>query len=143
MVYGIYNFLKVNHYKIFFIIFIKNKIIFAYKTKLSKENLLQQDIEKQGLLNLPGDFENKKILLESLSNTIKDGAKTFLYQEYIYLTIFIFAFSAIIFFFAEHKKGTFYTTGTFIIGAYTSIICGYIGMMIATSANSKTAYFAQ
>lgn len=88
-------------------------------------------------------FEEKKGQLEELSLIIKDGAKTFLFQEYKYLTGFIILFGALIFFFAEHRKGTFYTTGTFIVGAYTSIICGYIGMMIATSANSKTAYFAQ
>jgi Na+/H+-translocating membrane pyrophosphatase len=94
-------------------------------------------------MNISAEFEDKKTQLEELSQTIKNGAKTFLYQEYIYLTVFILLFGAVIFFFAEHKKGTFYTTGAFIIGAYTSIICGYIGMMIATSANSKTAYFAQ
>ncbi len=100
-------------------------------------------MEKEGLMNISAEFENKKTELEALSQIIKDGAKTFLYQEYIYLTVFIILFGALIFFFAEHKKGTFYTTGSFIIGAYTSIICGYIGMMVATSANSKTAYFAQ
>ena len=81
--------------------------------------------------------------MEALSKTIKEGANAFLFQEYIYLTVFIILFAVVIYFFAEHKKGTFYTTTSFVIGAYTSIICGYIGMMIATSANSKTAYFAQ
>jgi len=94
-------------------------------------------------LNITNEFEDKKSELEGLSQTIKEGAKTFLFQEYIYLTVFIVLFGIVIFCFAEHKKGTFYTTSSFIIGAYTSIICGYIGMMVATSANSKTAYFAQ
>ncbi len=114
----------------------------AYERKISRETI-DPDVEKEGLMNISAEFENKKTELESLSETIKEGAKTFLYQEYIYLTVFIILFGTIIYFFAEHKKGTFYTTSSFIIGAYTSIICGYIGMMIATSANSKTAYFAQ
>jgi len=114
----------------------------AYDKKISRETV-DPDVEKEGLMNISAEFENKKTELEALSQTIKDGAKTFLYQEYISLSVFILVFGTIIYFFAEHKKGTFYTTGSFVIGAYTSIICGYIGMMIATSSNSKTAYFAQ
>ena len=69
---------------------------------------------------------------------------SFLFEEYIYLTVFIILFGAVVYFFGEIKNdGSFYTTGAFVVGAYTSIICGYIGMMIATSANAKTAYFAQ
>jgi Na+/H+-translocating membrane pyrophosphatase len=94
--------------------------------------------------------ENKKIKqeeLEKLSTVIKDGAISFLFEEYIYLTIFIILFGAVVFFFGEvqFKDGrtSFYTTVAFIIGAYTSILCGYIGMMVATGTNAKTAYFAQ
>ena len=89
------------------------------------------------------DFEQKKKQLEDLSKTIKEGAISFLMEEYIYLTVFIILFGAVVRFYGEATKGTWYTTIAFIIGAYTSIICGYIGMMIATSSNSKTAYFAQ
>lgn len=79
-----------------------------------------------------------------MSRIIKEGAKSFLFEEYIYLTVFVILFGAVVYFFGEIKKdGSFYTTMSFIIGAYTSILCGYIGMMIATSANAKTAYFAQ
>lgn len=94
-------------------------------------------------IGMENPFPSEKAELNKLSKEIKKGAKTFLFQEYLYLTIFIISFGIIIFFFAEHKKGTFYTTASFIIGAFTSILCGYIGMMIATTSNSKTAFFAQ
>ena len=82
--------------------------------------------------------------MEKLSQEIKDGAISFLFEEYTYLTVFIILFGAIVYFFGEIKEdGSFYTTASFVIGAYTSIICGYIGMMVATGANAKTAYFAQ
>lgn len=90
------------------------------------------------------DTEAKKKRLEELSAIIKKGATSFLFEEYIYLTVFVILFGAVVYFFGEIKNdGSFYTTASFVVGAYTSIICGYIGMMIATSANAKTAYFAQ
>ena len=89
-------------------------------------------------------MEKKKIELEELSTIIKEGAISFLFEEYIYLTVFVIIFGAVVYFFGEIKtNGSFYTTAAFIIGAYTSIICGYIGMMVATGTNAKTAYFAQ
>ena len=33
-----------------------------------------------------------------------------------------------------------YTTIAFLVGAGTSMLCGYIGMMIATTCNVKTTY---
>jgi len=40
----------------------------------------------------------------------------------------------------DHKHPFPYTTFAFLIGASTSMLCGYIGMMIATVANVKTTY---
>jgi H+-translocating diphosphatase len=36
-----------------------------------------------------------------------------------------------------------YTTIAFIIGAYTSVISGFLGMRIAVYANVRTAFAAQ
>jgi H+-translocating diphosphatase len=41
---------------------------------------------------------------------------------------------------AEVKFGQFYTTIAFLIGGFTSIIAGYIGMRIATYTNVRTTY---
>lgn len=41
-----------------------------------------------------------------------------------------------------NKRGDWcaYTTIAFLLGAFTSVVSGYIGMMIATYANTRTAY---
>ena len=39
---------------------------------------------------------------------------------------------------AEEKLGYFYTTSAFIIGGFTSILSGYIGMRIAVYTNVRT-----
>ncbi len=143
LLYGIWNYIKVNNFYIFKHIK-KNQIQNAYNktiTKVDPENERQYLLEKGSDQD---DSEEKKQKLEELSLIIKNGAISFLFEEYIYLTIFIVIFGGIVYFFGEIKEdGSFYTTAAFVIGAYTSIICGYIGMMVATSANAKTAYFAQ
>lgn len=48
-------------------------------------------------------------------------------------------FGAVIFFTAEQEPGMPYTTIPFFLGAFTSIIAGYIGMQIAVRANVRTA----
>lgn len=44
----------------------------------------------------------------------------------------------VLFFTVEHALGMFYTTFAFIIGGYTSILSGYIGMRIAVYTNVRT-----
>jgi inorganic pyrophosphatase len=39
---------------------------------------------------------------------------------------------------AEKEIGYFYTTSSFIIGGFTSILSGYIGMRIAVYTNVRT-----
>jgi inorganic pyrophosphatase len=73
-----------------------------------------------------------------VSGIIADGAKTFLFQEYVYLVIFMICFAIIIALVAEYKLGTFWTTCSFITGFTTSILSGYIGMRIAVIANVRT-----
>jgi len=41
---------------------------------------------------------------------------------------------------AEGQPGCPYTTIAFLVGALTSMVCGYIGMRIATITNVKTTY---
>jgi inorganic pyrophosphatase len=55
--------------------------------------------------------------------------------------------SIVVFFavdFIDFSAGVqFYTTIAFVIGAYTSILSGWIGMRIAVYANIRTAFEAQ
>ena len=80
--------------------------------------------------------------LEKISKTISEGANIFLFTEYLYLLIFISCFALLIFLVGEHKRWMAYTTIAFLIGSLTSILCGWIGMKIATESNYRTTYSA-
>ena len=77
--------------------------------------------------------------MNEIAKLISDGSDTFLKEEYLYTGIFVALFSVIIFFVAEPIPYKPYTTIPFILGAVTSVICGYIGMQIAVRANVRTA----
>jgi H+-translocating diphosphatase len=81
--------------------------------------------------------------LSHISSLISSGANVFLLWEYLCLLAFVIIFGTVIFLTAEHHPGTFYTTVAFVLGAFTSIFCGFIGMKIATASNYRTAYRAQ
>lgn len=76
--------------------------------------------------------------MKQIGSYIENGAITFLFKEYTYLAIFIGAFGAAIFFFAEPEIGVAYTTFAFVIGGLTSICSGYIGMKVAVYSNIRT-----
>lgn len=74
-----------------------------------------------------------------ISDLISDGAITFLKQEYTYLIMFACLFSGLLYFTVEPAVAAFpYTTVAFLVGAFTSILCGYIGMKIAVFTNVRT-----
>jgi len=77
--------------------------------------------------------------MNEIAKLIQDGASTFLKEEYFWTFIFVIVFSLIIFFTAEQSFMMPYTTIPFLLGAFTSIIAGYIGMQIAVRANVRTA----
>jgi H+-translocating diphosphatase len=56
----------------------------------------------------------------------------------LYLSIFLGLFSVLLALTVEEHIGSFYTTVAFIIGGFTSIISGYIGMRIAVYTNVRT-----
>jgi Na+/H+-translocating membrane pyrophosphatase len=53
--------------------------------------------------------------------------------------VFCAGFAVIIYFTAEANVYP-YTTCAFLIGAFTSMLCGYLGMLIAVHTNWKTTY---
>jgi len=86
--------------------------------------------------------------------TIRQGAKDFLWAEYKICFIFIALFGAVIFILVSHTADSagvsvwdfnagLHTTGAFVVGASTSIIAGYIGMMVAVFANARTTVSAK
>jgi len=91
----------------------------------------------------------EKVYLEEsllmIFKTITKGAKAFLWAEYRYCAVFIVVFGVIVFILVAHPwlnaswlEGGL-TALSFVVGACTSIISGYIGMMVAVFSNARTA----
>jgi len=77
---------------------------------------------------------------------IYDGAHAFLYAEYRVISIFVVAFSIVIFIVLGttnnwHNAG--FTVIAFLVGCGTSILAGFIGMKIGVFANARTAVQCQ
>jgi len=77
--------------------------------------------------------------MKKIADLIKSGAITFLKKEYTYLSLFCIVFAVIVYFTAEVNSYP-YTTVAFLIGAATSMLCGYLGMLIAVHTNWRTTY---
>ena len=74
-------------------------------------------------------------MMREISDHIAEGATTFLIYEYKYMLIYVLAFSVLM--------GPLINYGTmfaFIVGALTSIACGFIGMKTAVFSNVRTAH---
>lgn len=83
-----------------------------------------------------GEPGNKRI--QELGAAIHEGAMAFLSREYKVLSIFvIFLFIVLTF------TINIYTAISFVVGALLSGCAGFIGMSIATKANTRTAHAAQ
>jgi Na+/H+-translocating membrane pyrophosphatase len=76
--------------------------------------------------------------MNKIAKLISDGAMTFLNSEYQYMAVFVVFFSGVIAVAVEREIGEFWNVIPFVLGAITSIISGYIGMMIAVKANVRT-----
>jgi len=70
---------------------------------------------------------------------IKGGAMAFLKREYSYLFFFVIIMGCIV----GGATQDWYTVGAFVLGAFLSAACGWIGMRIAVVANYKTTYAAE
>ena len=79
---------------------------------------------------------NKK--MKEIAGHISDGAMAFLKREYKYLAIFVLIVAALIVIAIDWQ-----TAVAFICGAIFSILAGYFGMKVATSANVRTAEAAK
>ena len=76
--------------------------------------------------------------MKELAGYIQDGAMAFLKREYFYLAIFVGTVCVLILFTLGWQ-----TAVAFVVGAIFSILAGYFGMRIATSANVRTAEAAR
>ncbi len=137
--------------ELFFVITIYGSVALALLWSLFNTYKISQIKVGESNSKKPEDetlIEDSKInKIKSIGEKISQGANAFLFQEYIVMTMFIVVFSVIVFLivdlFGTDSKGVkFYATVAFIIGAFTSMLCGYIGMRIAVYSNYRTTYKA-
>ncbi|GJM87157.1 hypothetical protein PR202_ga03083 [Eleusine coracana subsp. coracana] len=100
-----------------------------------------------------------------IQNAIAEGATSFLFTEYQYVGIFMSIFAVVIFLFLGSVEGfstkthpctyskdkeckpalfnALFSTVSFLLGAITSVVSGFLGMKIATYANARTTLEAR
>ncbi|KAK8520455.1 hypothetical protein V6N12_004393 [Hibiscus sabdariffa] len=100
-----------------------------------------------------------------IQSAISEGATSFLFTEYQYVGIFMVAFAILIFLFLGSVEGfstksqpctydkskickpalatAVFSTISFLLGAVTSVVSGFLGMKIATYANARTTLEAR
>lgn len=85
--------------------------------------------------------------LEEIAQAIREGAMAFLMREYRVMGIFIAIFAVLIGVLIDDPNAPghegVYTAIAFVLGAVTSILAGYIGMITATKGNVRTAVSAR
>jgi H(+)-translocating pyrophosphatase len=82
---------------------------------------------------------------QMIGNAISEGANSFLLQEYRYVSVFVLIFSIFLMGIISSTTGKvdgIFTVFAFILGAFTSIVSGFIGMRIAVFSNTRTALMA-
>jgi len=103
--------------------------------------------DSTGLVAGNNDEATTRRLIE-IYTAIYEGAESFLRAEYTVCAWFIVVFSAIIFVLVSWGTGWDFARGTFtalsfILGACTSILSGYLGMKVAVYSNVRTTVSAQ
>ncbi|CBZ56055.1 hypothetical protein NCLIV_064810 [Neospora caninum Liverpool] len=108
-------------------------------------------------LEMSGNIQQQLNMMKSISRCIAEGAITFLAQEFKYMAVYIVVFSTILGIFVgvrtsssirsqvldpTTKQGPLSTMAAFVLGALTSILCGYVGMKIAVYSNVRTCHEA-
>ncbi len=78
-----------------------------------------------------------------IAQHIRKGAMAFLMAEYKVLWIFVAVVFALLAFSADTKESSWLVGVSFIVGAFSSALAGFIGMRVATNANVRTTNAAR
>ncbi len=78
-----------------------------------------------------------------IANHIRRGAMAFLIAEYKVLIVFVLVVFLLLAFSADPKASSWLVGVSFILGAFSSALAGFIGMRVATNANVRTANAAR
>jgi len=99
-------------------------------------NATERTPEKEcGINDPPRNIEDVLHKLKKLSGIVADGAMAFLKYEYAVILAFVIVFSGVVGVFCGVP-----TIVSFVVGALTSMLCGWIGMQIAVKTNVVTAH---
>ncbi|KAF4399749.1 hypothetical protein G4B88_022832 [Cannabis sativa] len=116
--------------------------------------------EEEGL-----NDHNVVLKCAEIQNAISEGSTSFLFTMYQYVGVFMVAFAILIFVFLGSVEGfstkskactydkektckpalatALFSTVSFVLGAVTSVLSGFLGMKIATYANARTTLEAR
>ena len=81
--------------------------------------------------------------MKRIGEHIRRGAMAFLMAEYKVLIVFIIVVFALLAYSADPKTSSWLVGVSFILGAFSSALAGFIGMRVATKANVRTAAAAR
>lgn len=122
--------------------------------KLNKPQVKDLETNKDRLLEGEEDNDEEEEvqkesvdLIKEIGEHISIGANEFLMNEYKYLTGYVIVMAIVVLLAVDinFSEGTVqvYTMIAFVVGCYTSILSGWIGMKIAVYSNVRTAFEAQ
>ena len=79
-----------------------------------------------------------------IAKSIADGAMSFLKAEYKILSIFVVSVAVLLYFKGSNEVGSHGMVAvSFVVGAVSSALAGFIGMKVATKANVRTTQAAR
>ncbi len=81
--------------------------------------------------------------MQRIGKNIADGAMAFLKAEYKVLAPFVLVVAALLMFSADGATSSMLIGAAFILGAICSALAGFIGMRVATKANTRTTAAAR
>jgi K(+)-stimulated pyrophosphate-energized sodium pump len=81
--------------------------------------------------------------MQKIAKFISDGAMAFLKAEFKILAVFIVLITLVLVFVADPKTSSPLVAFSFVMGASSSALAGFIGMRVATRANVRTANAAR
>lgn len=82
--------------------------------------------------------------MQEIAANIAEGARAFLRREYRVLVVFVIAVAALLAFAnSTEEESSWLISVSFVVGAFSSALAGFIGMTVATKANVRTTSAAR
>ncbi len=89
------------------------------------------------------NFSEGTDTMKKIAGWIRNGANAYLKRQYVVVTVFFAVMFVVLLIMAFLNLLTFFVPFAFVTGGFFSALSGFIGMKIATAANSRTANACQ